>query len=147
MPKVAFDLETALPPERVTAMLTDFSERRPHLWPRLWKDAYEVYSVSETSAEIREGNRSPRIWARERYDWSRPGVIRWEVVESNFCVPGGFIEVTVTPSDSGGTRLHVHWNRSPSSLVGALVTTLIKVTGGAPVKRSFHAGFKQAEKS
>jgi len=76
-------------------MLTDFSKTRPETWPGLWEGAYEVYSVGQTSAEIREGNRSPRVWARERYDWSTPGVVRWEVVESNFCTPGGFVRVEV----------------------------------------------------
>ncbi len=95
LPSVQFDVQTSLPPDRVIAMLTDFSKTRPETWPGLWEGAYEVYSVGQTSAEIREGNRSPRVWARERYDWSTPGVVRWEVVESNFCTPGGFVRVEV----------------------------------------------------
>src|SRR5206468_12132222 len=79
MPKVELDAETSLAPDRVIAMLTDFSEHRPEVWPGLWEDAYEVYSVGETTAELREGNKSPKVWARERYDWSKPGTVRWEV--------------------------------------------------------------------
>jgi hypothetical protein len=33
MPKVSFTLESSAPPERVLAAATDFSDRRPELWP------------------------------------------------------------------------------------------------------------------
>ena len=87
MPHLELDIQTPLSPDKVTEMLTDFSPRRPDIWPGLWSGAYEVYSVGETSAEVREGNKVPKIWARERYDWSKPGVVRWEVLDSNFCTP------------------------------------------------------------
>jgi hypothetical protein len=92
MPRVEFDMETPLPPEKIVSMLTDFSERRPDVWSSLWRGAYQVYSIGETTAEVREGNKSPKICPRERYDWSKPGVVRWEVLESNFCKPGSYVE-------------------------------------------------------
>lgn len=147
MAKIAFDIDTPLPPEKVTAMFLDFSDKRPETWPGLAADAYEVYEVGDTWAEIREGNKQPRVWARERYDWSKPGVISWTVVESNFSRPGSHLEAYVRPGPNGGTRLHVDWERWPSSLMGRVALALIVLTRGAPVKASMVAAFKKAEKA
>jgi len=144
---VEIDAETSLAPEKVHAMLIDFSDRRPEIWPGLSPDWYEVYSVGETSAEIREGNKSPKIWARERYDWSKPGVVRWTVMESNFSKPGSFVEAQLAPRDGGGSRIHVVWDRSPSSFLGRVAMTLIVATRGAPVKASLMAAIKKAEQA
>ena len=145
MPRVEFDLSTTLAPERVIAMLTDFSERRPQVWPGLWEGAYQVYSTGDTTAEVREGNKAPKVWARERYEWSEPGVVRWEVLESNFCKPGSFVEAHVSPGQAGGSRVHVVWKRSPSSFVGRIAAAMIVLTRGAPVKASLSQGFNKAE--
>ena len=144
MPRVEFDMETPLPPEKIVSMLTDFSERRPDVWSSLWRGAYQVYSVGETTAEVREGNKSPKIWARERYDWSKPGVVRWEVLESNFCTPGSFVEVHVEPKTGGGSRLHVVLERTPTKLSARLMLRLIALTRGAPVKSSITRAFDKA---
>jgi hypothetical protein len=71
VPKVEMDLETTVAPDRVREALLDFSDRRPDIWPSLDRSFYEVHSVGETTAEIREGTKSPgmTVWARERYDW------------------------------------------------------------------------------
>jgi hypothetical protein len=126
-------------------MLTDFTGRRPDVWPGLWGGAYQVYSLAETTAEVHEGNKSPKVWARERYDWSTPGRVRWEVLESNFCKPGGFVEVDVAPRQGDGSVLHVSWSRSPANLMGVVATTMIKLSGSAPVKQSLAAGLRKAE--
>jgi hypothetical protein len=145
MPRVAFDTSTTLSPQQVTALLTDFSERRPQIWPGLWDGAYKAISVGDTTAEVREGNKSPKVWARERYDWSKPGVVRWEVLESNFCKPGSFVEAQISPGSPSGSRVHVVWNRTPSSFMGQIATAMIVITRGAPVKASLNKGFKKAE--
>ena len=145
MALVEFDMRTSLPPEKVVGMLTDFSERRPDIWPGLWQGAYHVYSVQDTTAEVREGNRTPKIWARERYDWSTPGMVRWEVLESNFCKPGSSVEARVAPADGGGSTVHVRWNRIPTTLSARLVALLVVLTRGGPVKASLNAAFKRAE--
>lgn len=145
MARVEFDMKTPLSPEKITSMLTDFSEKRPEIWPGLWADAYEVYSVGPTSAEVREGSKSPKVWARERYDWSVPGTIRWEVLESNFCKPGSFVEARITPHDEGSS-IHITWDRTPTSFMGYVAAALIPLTKGAPVKASMNAAFKRALK-
>ncbi|MGZ4214273.1 MAG: hypothetical protein ACXVQV_13670 [Actinomycetota bacterium] len=142
---VEFDIETSLAPEKVVGMLTDFSDRRPEIWPGLSSDAYQVYSVGDTTAEIREGNKAPKVWARERYDWSKPGVVRWEVLESNFSKPGSYVEAHMAPREGVGSKIHVVWNRSPSSPMGVIAMSLIVLTRGAPVKSSIVAALKKAE--
>jgi hypothetical protein len=145
MATVTFDIETALEPDKVVSLLTDFSDHRPALWPGLWEGAYEVYDLGDTSADVREGNKSPKVWAREHYDWSQPGTVRWEVVESNFCKPGSFVEVHVREREAGGSRLEVVWSRSPSSIQGVLAAVVVKLTKGRPVKASISAGLEKAE--
>ena len=143
MPRVEFDAETSLSPEQVVAALTDFTERRPDIWQSLSRDAYQVYSVGDGTADVREGNKSPKIWAREHYDWSTPGTVRWEVVESNFCDPGSYVEARITPGEQGGSRIHVVWNRITSSLKWQLMLGVIVLARGAPVKSSLLKGFER----
>jgi hypothetical protein len=78
MARLNVDRESTLPPKRVIDALIDFSARRPETWPGLAPEFYEVYSVGETSAYVKEGSAMSglKIWAREHYDWSKPGLCR-----------------------------------------------------------------------
>jgi hypothetical protein len=149
MPKVEMDVETTLPPERVREALLDFSDRRPQIWPGIAPSLYEVYSVGETTADVREGTNSPgmTVWARERYDWSDPETIRWTVQESNFCAPGSFVSARVTPRDGGGSDVHIEWNREPTSMKGRVAAFLIVRTKGKPVAASFEKAMRKLEAS
>ena|SRR5947207_1674809 len=149
MPKVEMDVETTLPPERVKEALLDFSDRRPEIWTGIDPTQYEVYSVSETSAEIREGTKLPgaKVWARERYDWSQPNTIRWTVEESNFSSTGSYVEATLHPRDGGGTRIHIEWNRTPTSLVGRIAAFMITSTKGKPIASSFQKAMRKLEEA
>ena len=148
MPKVEMDLDTPLSPEQVVAGLTDFSDRRPQIWPGITPRLYEVYSVGETSADVREGTKSPgmTVWAKEHYDWSDPNTVRRTVRESNFCAPGSYVQATVTPRDGGGSRVHIEWNRTPTSFSGRVTAFLIKATKGKPVAASFKKAMDKLER-
>ena len=147
MARVELDVDTSLAPDRLIDALTDFSERRPDVWPDLERSQYEVYSVEATSASVREGSKLPgtTIWAKERYDWSAPGTVRWTVEESNFCAPGSYVAVTARPSGSGGSRIHVEWDRTGTSFVGKLVVGMVKVSNGGPLKSSLRKAFHRLE--
>jgi hypothetical protein len=147
MPKVEMDVETSLPPDRVREVLLDFTERRPQIWTGIDPKQYEVYSVGETSAEIKEGTKLPgaTVWARERYDWADPNRIRWTVIESNFSAPGSYVEATLQPLEDGGTRIHIEWNRTPTSFVGRVATFLITTTKGKPIASSFEKTMRKLE--
>jgi len=144
MPRIEIEMESAVPPERIIGALTDFTERRPERWPGLNPKEYRVYAVGDTWADVREGN-GGSIWAREHYDWSKPGNVTWTVEESGFSKAGSYVSVDATRRADGGSRIHLVWNRQPSSLVGRLVMALIAVTGGRSVRASMLAGIKRLE--
>jgi hypothetical protein len=146
MAHLEFDLESELPPDAIIAGLTDFGDRRPELWPGLNAKEYRVYEQGDTWAEVREGNGGP-IWARERYDWSKPGNVTWTVQESGFSRPGSFVSVDARPHD-GGTCLHVTWDRQGSNLIGMALVALIALTRGAPFRSQLEGGLRRiAEQS
>jgi hypothetical protein len=147
VPSVDTVVETQLPPQAVRAALLDFSERRPEIWPGLTGELYEVYSVSETTAEVKEGTKMPlgQVWAREHYDWSEPETVRWTVVESNFCTPGSYVSARLRPREQGGTRVEIHWQRTGSSLMGRVGCGMIAATSGKPVASSLKKALRKLE--
>jgi polyketide cyclase/dehydrase/lipid transport protein len=148
MPKVEMDVETGVAPERVQAALLDFSDRRPEIWPGIEPSLYEVYSVGESSADIKEGTKMPgmTVWAKEHYDWSTPGLVTWTVRESNFCAPGSYVSAAISPREGGGSRIHVTWNRTPTSLTGRFTALMIKATNGKPVAASIERALRKLER-
>ncbi|GAB3276200.1 hypothetical protein GCM10027449_15360 [Sinomonas notoginsengisoli] len=134
---VEFDLETTASPEKVRTALIDFSERRTQLWPG--RALYEVYSVGETTADVREGSKVPggKVWARERYDWSGLHTVRWTVQESNFSAPGSYVAATIRAGRDGGSVVHVTWDRTGSTVFGRLICRVIRTSKGKPVAASF----------
>jgi len=148
MPRVELDLETPVPPDRIVAALTDFTDRRPDIWPGISRSWYEVYSVGDRSADIREGTGGKRssIWAKEHYDWSTPGLVTWTVRESGFCAPGSFGSAKVDPTDGGGSKVHITWQREPTTAMAKLISWFIKATNGMPVASSFKRGLARVER-
>ena len=124
---VRYEFTTALPPDRVIAALTDFSERRPEIWPNLDPAQYEVHEVLATSALVTEGSRTPRLWARERYDWSTPGRVSWRAEHSNFCAPGSGVVAAVSPHPDGGSHVTIDWDRRLTSVTGYLTALIVRV--------------------
>ena len=148
MPRLEFDVETSVPPERVIAALTDFSDRRPELWPGLNPSWYRVYSVGDTTADVREGTGgkwSP-VWNREHYDWSTPGVVTWTTRDSGFCAPGAVTSARVEPKDGGGSKIRISWEREPKNLVGWFLLSYIKALKGQPVSSLIRKGLKNLER-
>ena len=149
MPRVTFDVHTELAPEPVLAMLTDFSARRPELWPTLTRELYEVYEVGATGADVMEGSPWPtRMWERAYYDWSVPGRVRWTVQESNYFAPGSYTEVKVQMAAAEGSNVRLEWNRTEIGLRGKAVAALNLLTGATIVRRAvFQRAFDRAVRS
>jgi hypothetical protein len=146
MPRVEIRLKSSLAPEQLMGAMLDFTERRPDLWPGLSRKFYEVYEVGDTSARVREGTAGPpfSVWARERYDWSTPWNVTWEVEESNFCVPGSGVSMTVSPSNRG-SNVVIEWQREPSSWRGKLALPMLVRNDGKMLKRFIEKSFAQLE--
>jgi hypothetical protein len=134
-----FDLRTTAPPEAVRAALLDFSDRRPDLWPGLPRDAYQVYEMGDTWAEVREGYRGP-IWHRERYDWSDPVKVEWIAVESGIVKPGKRVEMIIEPAAEGGSRVRATWEGTGTGAFGRFFMAVMALTRGYFIRRSFRMG-------
>lgn len=128
------EVETNVAPELIRQALLDFSDRRPEIWPQLDPKTYQVHWIDETSAEVTEGSPLPKVWSREHYDWSHPTIITWTAVESNFCTPGSYIAMDITPSGAGGSRVAVTWDRTAANLRGRINLAVIAL-GGARLLR------------
>ena len=125
--RVHYEFTTASSPEEVVSALTDFSQRRPEIWPGLDPAHYQVHELGDRWAVVTEGSRSPNVWARERYDWSLPGTVSWRVEESDFCRPPSGIVASVSPGPGGGSRVHVDWERTPTAVNGRLIALAVRV--------------------
>jgi hypothetical protein len=135
--RVEFDFHTRATPDEVVGLLTDFSPDRPKRWPALSERWYEVYSVGESTADVREGQDRPPLWARETYDWSTPGTVTWTVTDSSDLGPGSFVTVTVDASPDGGSDVHGVWQRTATTLKARAIVTLMGVVGGRVLSSYF----------
>jgi polyketide cyclase/dehydrase/lipid transport protein len=130
MATFSYVVAAAVPPERVLAALTDFSDRRPDLWPTLARHYYKVLQVGPTSADVTEGSSVfGGIWGREHYDWSTPGVVTATLVESTIAEPGGTWTFTVRSDGQGGSVTTGEMRRKSKGLKGRLVGALAQITG------------------
>ena len=132
-----FDFHTRATPEEVVGLLTDFSPDRPKRWPALSERWYEVYDVGVSTADVREGQEKPTLWAREAYDWSTPGTVTWTVTDSSDLAPGSFVTLAATPSPDGGSEVHCTWERSAKSVKGKAIMVLMSVAGRKMLRNYF----------
>lgn len=128
-----FTIDSPMPPKKVLTGVTDFSERRPDIWPAITRNQYRVYEVSSTSAHVQEG--TGPMWTEERYDWSKPGLVRSVIQRSNLFFPDGVWECRVTPGVAGGSHINVHMERDYRGLMGLLGSIYITLQGGASLFR------------
>lgn len=130
MARIEFTISSPRSPEDVRAALLDFSAQRPRLWPAIDPGVYRVHDVGDTWADVTEGSAvMGGIWARERYDWSAPDVVRATVQEANLWHPGGTWELRVKPGADGGSILEVTRDRRARTLRGWLLEAMLHVAG------------------
>jgi len=130
MATIRYAADGAVSPERFIAALTDFSGRRPELWPNLDAGFYKLHDRGETWAEVTEGTDVfGGVWAREQYDWSEPGHVVLRLIESPHFKAGTTIEYQVTPRPDGGCHVEVVSTRIPTSLPGRLVGWILQIIG------------------
>jgi len=141
MAKLHYEADGAVTAERFIAALTDFGPRRPELWPSLDAKYYELHELGDTWADVTEGTDIfGGVWARERYDWSEPGVVRLTLQDSADFVPGTVTVYRVTTRPDGGCHVAVDFQRTARSLRGRLVGVLVSLAG----RRRFAAELRQA---
>lgn len=130
MATIRYSADGTISPERFIAALTDFSDRRPALWPNLDTKFYKLHDRGDTWAVVTEGTEVfGGVWARERYDWSEPGRVVLRVVESPHFRPGTTIEYTVTPRSGGGCHVEVVSTRIAISWQGRVIGWILRIIG------------------
>lgn len=122
-----------VPPQRFVDALTDFGPDRARWWDNSSDEFFAVHDVGDTWAEVTEGG-SGGIWQRIRYDWSTPGRVTLEVLDSNAFGPGSRWTYDVSETSSG---CHVELSiiRQPNSVKGRLFDALLQVIGPAYFRR------------
>jgi hypothetical protein len=147
MPRIAFQLDSPVLADRIIAATTDFSERRPELWPLIDPTVYCVHGVGDGWANVTEG--SPilgGIWARERYDWSEPGVVRATIQDSNVYRPGGTWELRAE-AVPGGSHVSVVNDRRPRGLRGHVLAAMLRLMGSRELPRTLGLTLSRLESS
>ena len=122
----------SFPPERFLAALTDFGPGRAQAWGNTDQAKLTVHGRGATWAEVTEGSPAAgSIWQRSRYDWSAPGVVTIEVLDSNAFGPGSRWTYLLEPSAGGGTDIDLTIRRVPNSLKGRIFDVLLSLGGSA----------------
>jgi hypothetical protein len=135
------DVDTKLSAEKVLQGFTDFSENRTKLWSQLSKKLYKVHSVSKTSADVTEGSEVPiSVWAREEYDFSKPGVVKWAVKKSNFSLPGYSMVVIVTPNKKG-SHVRLNYERGVYGFKGLVAGIIMTIFGKTIITKYYQDTF------
>ena len=130
MAKIHYEADGEVPAERFIAALTDFSERRPELWPNLDAKFFRLIELGDTWAEVKEGTDVlGGVWGRERYDWSEPGRVTLTLLESPDFRPGTIIDYHVTDRPDGGCHVAVDFQRIAASPRGRFVGAVVQLTG------------------
>ncbi|HEY9288616.1 MAG TPA: hypothetical protein VIT43_11415 [Candidatus Dormibacteraeota bacterium] len=134
MPTVHFQVETDQPPERVLALLTDFSDRRPELYGNIDRGHFKVHGQGPGWADVTEGN--VLAWERSHYDWdASSGQVTVQTVESDSWRPGSRWEYRLQPRANGGTQVDVTVVRLPRTLRGRLIAIGLPFLGRRVLRR------------
>jgi hypothetical protein len=146
MARVSGEVTTSTAPEVILGALTDFSPRRPELWPNISPKLYQVHSVGQSEAEVTEGTEFlGTVWERTRYDWSEPGVVLIEVEDSNTFAPGSWWRYQVEPVGSG-SRVRFQFDRRPKTLKGRLLALLFALGGKRVFTKSLEETLRRLER-
>lgn len=130
MARIHYEADGPVSAERFIAALTDFSDRRPDLWPGLDAKFFKLHELGDTWAEVTEGtDLLGGVWARERYNWSQPGLVRLTLLDSADFEPGTVTEYHVTPAPGGGCHVAVDFRRIARSTRGRVVGVLVQLAG------------------
>lgn len=140
--KFRVDVDTKLSPKQVLDAFTDFSKNRTKIWPGLSKKFYKVHSLGRKTAEVTEGSDKPiSVWAREKYDWSKEGVIKWSVLKSDFSLPGHSMEVRIEPKDKG-SHVTLFYDRGVYGFKGIMAGFMMKAIGKKIITKYYQDAFK-----
>ena len=121
----------AVAPERFVGALTDFGPGRAEVWGNSDPRHLAVHGRGDTWAEVTEGTGTAGggVWQRLRYDWSVPGVVTLDVLESNAFGRGSRWTYRVDPDGAGGSAVDLTVVRVPTTAKGRVLDVLLAVGG------------------
>jgi hypothetical protein len=129
MAKLTYGADTEASADVILAAARDFSDRRPALWPNLDPKYYEVHEVADSHAVVTEGTDTMGgIWARERYEWPQPHLVRATLEDSNV-FRSGVWELRARPREGGGSQVEVLNHRKARGFKGHLLGAVVQLTG------------------
>src|SRR5207237_8075650 len=97
MAKLRYEAEGPVAAADFIRALTDFSERRPELWPDLSARLCRVHELGDTWADVtKRSDFLGGVCARARYDWQRRGIGRLRLQDFPDSVRRSAIEVPRT---------------------------------------------------
>jgi hypothetical protein len=132
-------------PERFVAALTDFGPGREKVFGNSQGGYLQVHDRGPDWAEVTEGSTAGGgIWQRYRYDWSTPGEVRLDVLDSN-AFGKSYWEYRVTPDGSGGSLVALHIHRNPTTPRGRLLDLVLRVIGNRFFVRDLRNTVRQIE--
>jgi hypothetical protein len=133
-------------PERFIAALTDFGGEREKVLGNSQGGYLTVHESGPDWAEVTEGSTAGGgLWQRYRYDWSTPGEVRLDVLDSNAFGKGSYWHYRVAPDGSGGTRIDLHIHRNPTTVRGRLLEPVLRLIGNRFFDRDLRDTVKQLE--
>ena len=85
------------------------------------------------------------IWQRSRYDWTAPGRVTLDVLDSNAFGPGSRWTYLVEPAAGGGTDIDLSIRRVPTTTKGKVVDVLLSLGGGIYFSRDLRRTVRRLE--
>lgn len=135
MAVVRFHVVSTLSPKEVLEVLTDFGPSRPHAWPTIDADHFELHELGATWAEVTEGTSA--AWERARYEWEPGGdTVTITTLDSKLFGAGGGWVFRMAP-EGDGTRVDVELTRHPSTVKGKMLASLLPLAAPGSLRKSF----------
>jgi hypothetical protein len=135
----------AVSPERFVAALTDFGPGRAEIWGNSDPAHLVVHDRGDTWADVTEGSAAGGVWQRLRYDWSEPGVVTLEVLDSNAFGPGSRWTYRVESDGAGGSLVDLRIVRVPTTTKGQVLDALLGLGGSAYFARDLRRSLRRLE--
>ena len=131
MGRVKVSADAAFPPQRFVDAFTDFGPDRSRIWGNSADGLLVVHDRGDAWAEVTEGSAvAGGIWQRYRYDWSNPGRVTLEVLESNAFGKGSSWTYEVSPTPAG-CHIDLTIVRKPTTTKGRLLEPFMLLGGNA----------------
>jgi hypothetical protein len=128
MPTIRASAEGPVPPEKVVAVLTDFSEARLERWPNL-RGRFVLHELGDGWADVTEGSTvlGRAVRERGRYAWDA-GHVRYEIATSDIRKPGSAWDYRIAPT-TDGCRIDFALEHQPRGALGWFLACVLPLMG------------------